>query len=236
MADRADLSGLTLDGRFTERRTAADYVAESLREAINSGSLSDGAVLNQVELATHFGVSRIPVREALRQLQAEGLIDLRAHQVAVVRGVDAEELREIYTLRSVIEGWLLEEAAPRITPEIIRQARAINDELALEDDHRKWLLKNAEFHDLLNAPSAARVTIDLLRSLRTRAERYTRIWSKGTDIHRPAETCNEHSRILNLLEVGDITAAAQAAREHVLHTRDQVLQFGLVAGEKKSLS
>jgi len=230
MPERIDLSGLSLDGRFAVRRTAADYVAESLRDAINSGSLSDGAVLNQVELASHFGVSRIPVREALRQLQAEGLIDLRAHQVAVVRAVDADGLREIYTLRSVIEGWLLEEAAPGITPEILREAREINVHLEKEHDHQKWLQKNSEFHDVLNAASGATLTIELLRGLRSRAERYTRIWSKGIDIHRPRETCAEHARILDFLEKGDVPAAAQAAREHVLHTRDQVMAFGLVAG------
>src|SRR4051794_10802535 len=65
---------------LTERRTASDEVADTLREAIIAGTFEDGAELNQVELARHFGVSRVPVREALRRLEAEGLVSAEAHR------------------------------------------------------------------------------------------------------------------------------------------------------------
>src|SRR5215471_10919871 len=97
-----------------DRRITADYLADALREAIHRGDLADGAVLNQAAIAAHFGVSRVPVREAMRELQAEGLIETRAHRLAVVRGLDVERLIEVYELRALLEGYLIERAVPHI--------------------------------------------------------------------------------------------------------------------------
>ncbi len=96
----SDLSAVKLERGFSERRITADYVADALRDAIHRGELADGAELNQAALATHFGVSRVPVREAMRQLQAEGLIDASAHRLAVVRALDLERVVELYDARA----------------------------------------------------------------------------------------------------------------------------------------
>jgi DNA-binding GntR family transcriptional regulator len=69
---------------LTDRRTTSDQIADTLREAILTGEFDDGEELNQVALAKHFNVSRVPIREALRQLQAEGLVTAKAHQRTVV--------------------------------------------------------------------------------------------------------------------------------------------------------
>lgn len=226
MSARSDLTGIKITRNLSERRITADYIVDSIREGINGGVLADGAVLNQADLAVFFGVSRVPVREALRQLQAEGLIDMRAHQLAVVKGLDIDRLMEVYTLRSVIEGWLIEQAIPFITKKRLARARAINEEMRTEQDHSRWLGLNAQFHLSLYDPANRPTTLEMLEQLRLRGERYARMWSHGTGIHRPAETCAEHDRILDLVAAGDATAAAAAIREHVEHTRDRVVEFG----------
>lgn len=227
----SELTGINREsGGLSERRITADYVSDAIREAINAGRLADGAVLNQADLATFFGVSRVPVREALRQLQAEGLIDARAHRFSVVRGMDIDRLVEIYSLRALIEGWLAELATPHITREILAEAHSINEELRAQENHEQWLRRNMEFHELLYRPSKARATIELLGQLRSRAERYARMWSRGTGVHRPTETCGEHDRIIQLMAVGDAAGARAAVEQHVMHTRDRVVEYGIASG------
>jgi DNA-binding GntR family transcriptional regulator len=221
-----DLSVIDVASTQLGRRITADYVADALRAAINTGRIPDGAELNQVDLAARFGVSRVPVREALRQLQAEGLIESRAHRLSQVRSTDPERLLEVFSLRALIEGWLIEQAVPHITPELIDRARDINEQLRSETEHPAWLELNAEFHRLLFKASGAQVGVELLEPLRQRSERYTRLWSRGSGIHRPVQTCAEHDKILRLVAAGDATGARAASEEHVRHTCEAVLEAG----------
>src|SRR4051812_19252575 len=144
-----DLSGIKRDPTLSGRRITADYVADDLREAIQSGALEDGAVLNQAALAAHFGVSRVPVREAMRQLQAEGLIDAEAHQLAVVRGLSLERIGEIYDNRALLEGYLTLRAVPRLTDASIQELRAAEHVMRPVSDHGEWLRLNAAFHRII---------------------------------------------------------------------------------------
>jgi DNA-binding GntR family transcriptional regulator len=226
MTGSADLSAIEVDATLTGRRITADYVADAMRRAINEGQLPDGALLNQADLAEHFGVSRVPVREAMRQLQAEGLIDARAHRRALVRGTDLEGLLEVFALRALIEGWLTEQAVRQIDEATIVTARELNESLKDEPDHAKWLTANAEFHSVIYRAARAELGLEILAPLRARSERYTRLWSRGSGIHRPTETYAEHKEILDLIEARDATAARAAVEAHVLHTRQRVVEAG----------
>lgn len=221
-----DLSGIRLQADLSDRRITADYVADALRQAIHRGDLADGAVLNQAALAAHFGVSRVPVREAMRQLQAEGLIETRAHRLAVVRGLDLERIVEIYDVRALLEGFVIERAVPHVTAEQLRRARAIDEQMRGSADHAHWLELNARFHALLYAPSGAETTLELIEQLRARGERYVRLWSRGRGLHRPAEAGEEHAAIIALVEAGDAAGARVATERHVRHTRDRLLAQG----------
>ena len=209
-----------------DRRITADYLADALREAIHSGDLADGAVLNQAALATHFGVSRVPVREAMRQLQAEGLIDTRAHRLAVVRTLDLERIVEVYDLRGLLEGYLIEKAVPNIDAATLKDLKALEKSMRKVPDHEHWLQLNAELHRRLYEPSGDETTLELIEQLRARAERYVRLWSRGSGIHRPAEAGREHAEILRLVGEGDGAGARKAIEQHIAHTRDRVLAHG----------
>lgn len=222
-----DLSSIKLQADFSDRRITADYVADALRQAIHRGDLADGAVLNQAALAAHFGVSRVPVREAMRQLQAEGLIETRAHRLAIVRALDLERIVEIYDLRAVLEGFVIERAVPRIGGTVLRDAEAIEEQMRDSVDHAQWLELNARFHRLLYAPSGAETTLELIDQLRVRGERYVRLWSQGGGLHRPAEAGQEHAEIVALIGAGDAAGARAAIERHIHHTRDRLVAQGV---------
>jgi len=224
--ETTDLTDVKLQTNLRERRITADYVADSLREAIHRGDLADGAVLNQAAVASHFGVSRVPVREAMRQLQAEGLITMRAHRLAVVRGLSLDRIVEIYDLRSLLEGYVIERAVPNMDAARLKKLSTLEKEMRGVADHPRWLELNARFHQLLYEPSEAETTLELIDQLRARAERYVRLWSKGAGIHRPKEAGREHAEILKLVEKGDGPGARRAIEEHVRHTRDRVIERG----------
>src|SRR5215470_13449402 len=106
------LGGLT--GRALDRpQTVADHVAKILREAIAEGSLAAGTPLRQDELAARFGVSRMPVRDALRLLEAEGIVSIHPTRGAFVARLDASEIGEIYAVRELLEVEALRLAIPR---------------------------------------------------------------------------------------------------------------------------
>lgn len=224
MQGTADLLQIKPGKELRERRVISDHVADALREAIQSGSLPDGAILNQVAIAERFGVSRVPVREAMRQLQAEGLISAEAHRRAVVRGLSLERIAEIYDLRALIEGYLIERAIPNITPKLCEQAKAVEAKMRDTHDHAAWLDLNARFHDLLYGPSGATTALELATQLRARAERYVRLWSRGRGLHREKEVAQEHRRILRSVAKGDAAQARIELERHISRTRERLIE------------
>jgi DNA-binding GntR family transcriptional regulator len=221
-----DLSAVKRDPSLQGRRITADYVADGLREAIQSGRLADGAVLNQAAIAEHFGVSRVPVREAMRQLLAEGLIETEAHHIAVVRGIPLERIGELYDYRALIEGYLTERATLNIRPEQLKDLRAKEKAMRKVADHSKWLRLNSEFHQMINRAAGDETGLELVAQLRSRVERYVRMWSDGEGIHRPAEAGKEHVRILDCIAAGDAAGARQAVEEHIRHTGERLVAYG----------
>jgi DNA-binding GntR family transcriptional regulator len=232
MPTQADLMQVDVQAATLGRRATADYIADALRDAINGGQIPDGAELNQVEVAARFGVSRVPVREALRQLQAEGLIEYRAHRLSIVRATDLATLSEVFTLRGLLEGWLVERATPLIDAEALDEARAINAEMRKQTDHATWLVYNARFHRVLNSAAHAPGAMDMLETLRTRSERYVRLWSRGRGVHRPQQTWSEHEEMIRRMAAGDSEGARLQAEEHVAHTRDAVVAVGRIVEEQ----
>jgi DNA-binding GntR family transcriptional regulator len=218
-----DLSGITLVRDLRERRITADLVADALRQAIHRGELADGAELNQAAIAAHFGVSRVPVREAMRELQAEGLIEAQAHRRAVVRSLELDRLVEIYDLRALLEGYVVERATELITPSQLKELRVLERGMRDLEDHAAWLEGNAELHRRLYEPAGMVAACELIEQLRARAERYVRLWSGGAGLHRPVEAGREHVAILRLVARGDGPGARRAVEDHVRHTRDRLV-------------
>jgi DNA-binding GntR family transcriptional regulator len=221
-----DLTMLKLAAFEPGRRIAADFIADSIREAIQSGALADGAVLKQAAIADHFDISRVPVREAMRQLLAEGLIELRAHHIAVVRGLPIERISEIYDNRALLEGYLLERAVPNIPVGVVKQLRATERTMRSEDDHQEWLRLNGEFHRTMNQYAHDVTALELIDQLKSRAERYVRMWGTGGGLHRPEEAGADHVQILDLVAAGDARGARTAVEHHIRTTGERLVAYG----------
>ena len=204
-------------------RTTPDYIAEALRVAIYDGQFRDGEELNQVELASHFKVSRVPIREALRQLQAENLVQSIAHRRAIVVGLDIDEMLELIEIRAVLEGFLVAKAGPLLDPAALRRLDDLCDEAdRIRDYGYNWVLKNWEFHRTLYQPSGSKAAIAMVEQLNLRVERYVR---RSGGMRRLREAAAEHRRILKDIKKGNFAAASSHMREHILQTGAQVRHF-----------
>jgi DNA-binding GntR family transcriptional regulator len=223
VAEQTDLKAIRRSSSLSGRRITADYVAEALRDAILTGRLPDGAVLKQAAIAEHLGVSRVPVREAMRELQAEGLVQTQAHHIAVVPSLSLQRIGELYEYRALIEAHMAERAVPRLDKADVKALKAKNKEMAATADHSRWLQLNAEFHEIILAKGGDETGLELVRQLRTKAERYVRMWSRGQGVRRPKEVRREHAAIIADIEAGDATAVAEAIRDHILHTGERLM-------------
>jgi len=142
---------MTASPRFT-RRTITDQVTEDLRARILSGDFPAGFQLRQDAIAGEYNVSRIPVREALQRLDAEGLVTFQPHKGAIVSQLSLDEIEELFEVRKLLECELLRHAVPRLTPADLKSVEDIllvYDEAFRSGDVAKWGELNREFHDRL---------------------------------------------------------------------------------------
>jgi len=204
------------------RRTTSDDIVDALREAISKGQFKDGEELNQVSIARSFGVSRVPVREALRQLQAEGLVSSQAHMRTVVTGLSLDRVLEVLDLRAMLETHLLERAASRLTPADLDELRRRCDVMEDVEEHQAWLRLNKEFHELLYSHADADLTRELSRQLAVRVERYLHM-RRDSGVQRTVEANAEHRRIVEALAEQDPPRARRELEAHIRHTRDRVI-------------
>jgi len=199
--------------------SASSYISEILRRAIFSGSLVGGARLRQEEIARQLGVSSIPVREALRQLQAEGLVEIIPRRGAVVTDLDVSEIREIYEMRSFLETGALKLAFDDIDVTIIERAKFCLDEMEITDDDIKWCQLNEEFHDLLYRISGRKMLLGFLKNLRSRVNRYVITYLRAMR----KESEQEHRRILKAISEHDKERALRELEDHLANAVDAIV-------------
>jgi DNA-binding GntR family transcriptional regulator len=208
------------DPNLRERKTITDYLATALRTAIYDGQFADNEELNQVELAEFFGVSRVPIREALRQLQAEGLVQSIAHHRTIVTGMTLPQIVETIEMRAVLEAHLLRKAGKRFRKaDIDRLVKICEETDKIEDYGSRWVVKNWEFHRALYGPSESPVVIETVERIQLNVERYAR---RTGSIERLRQAATEHREILNAIERKDFAKASELLENHILHTRDVV--------------
>jgi DNA-binding GntR family transcriptional regulator len=215
------LEGLVGVSALRERQTAAGYVADSLREAIRSGTLADGTELNQVALAERFGISRVPVREALRALEGEGWITALPHRRAVVLSLPLERVREIFEVRALLEKHLLSKAIPAWSASTISRLEGLCDAMDRCADHREWVALNQEYHATLLAPAGSPLAVELLEQLGSQVERYVR--SLQADVAREREAGHEHRDIVAAAKTGDVARATALIDDHIARTAELVV-------------
>jgi len=209
-----------------QRQTIASLALEALRERILRGDYPDGEPLRQDALAEQLGVSRIPVREALRQLEAEGLVTFTPHRGAVVSSLSLEEIEELFELRAEIEGDLLRRATPKTTSEQLTIAARVMDqfeEALCAGDAGCWGTLNWQLHAALYAPAHRTFTLGVLQRLHQHSDRYFRMHVLLA--HGGAKAAAEHRAITAAVEKRDASAASRLMRAHILEAGHSLLAF-----------
>src|SRR5262245_39576894 len=204
-------------------RNRVEAAADALRRRILDGEFPEGFQLRQDALAAEFGISRIPIREALFQLEAEGLVNIHPHRGAIVSALSAAEVEEIYDLRALLEPRLLATSAPRLTAEDYRAIDAILDEYSAElraDHVGRWGELNTALHGLLYRHADQPRTAAIVASLLQNADRYTRMHISFTQGRSRAE--REHAEIVKLCKKGDLPAACALLEEHIRNAGKQL--------------
>jgi DNA-binding GntR family transcriptional regulator len=199
------------------RQTLTGMTADALRERILHGRFPEGEPLRQDAIAEELGVSRIPVREALRQLEAEGLVTFNPHRGAVVSTLSLSEIEELFQLRSMIELDLLDRALPRIGSEDVARAKEILDayETALRrGDVASWGEMNWQFHATLFAPADRPFTLGVAQKLHQQCDRYLRMQLALT--HGELRANAEHRAILAAVRRKNAARAGDLLRQHIL--------------------
>jgi DNA-binding GntR family transcriptional regulator len=200
-----------------KRQTLTSAVTESLRQRILSGEFADGQQLRQEALSNEYGVSRVPVREALRQLEAEGLIQIIDHKGALVSKLSLDDVLELLDIRAMLESSLLRAAIPRQTKaDLAMAADTLKQfEIALQtNDIRHWGELNSRFHLALYRAAKRPNTLALIEQLHNKTDRYTRMQILFTQTMERAHA--EHTKLLELCQQGAAEEAAEFIRFHIL--------------------
>lgn len=201
------------------RTTLAERVYTDLRAAILSGQVVAGSELNQVGLARQFGVSRVPVREALRRLQAEHLVSVTNYHQFVVTPIDPGALVELIEIRTELEVLAVRRRIHDVEPEMIKELRGINARLRKKRDANEWFQGDIDFHHMLIGPGSE--SASMVRIVRERVHRYLQMVASTQP--RRQQACDEHDRILDAFADKDLEATEEALREHIRHTRTVIL-------------
>jgi len=208
-----DQLGRIIDAARPAWRTSAGFVVDTLRRAIVSGAIPGGQAIRQEDLAARFGVSRMPVREALRRLEAEGLVDFVPHKGAVVASLSAEDAEEIAAMRVAAETLALRRSLPRLTPEDLDRAAAVLEEMEAETDIARFGELNRRFHLTLYAASSGKRLLQHVQSLHDAADRYLRVAITGLDYE--SRSAEEHRALLAACRAGDAGRAQALLATHI---------------------
>lgn len=205
-------------------RTAQERVEEALRQAILGGELRPGEPLVLDDLSAQLGVSRTPIREAMRALSSEGLIDMDSFRSARVHTPSLEEAREIYDLRLVLDPIAVRRAVERITPEELATAEAIHETMLATDDLGGWVDGNREFHRALHQAAGAERLISIIDGLRNSAAMQVALSLKaeGSQI---AQANADHEKILQAFRDRDADAAVQLTEDHLRNTLEVIERY-----------
>jgi DNA-binding GntR family transcriptional regulator len=213
---RGPTTQLATNATVIKRKSVVDLTADGLRKRILRGEYAEGSALRQDALASDLGVSRIPVREALRQLEVEGLVTFSPHAGAVVSTLSLAEISELFELRAMLEADLMRRAVPNLTRDDHDRAASILEayDAAFETGEViEWGALNWEFHSTLLSAANRPRTLNLLSMLHNQGDVYTRMQLALT--HGQSRASVEHKAIACAAAKGNAASAAMQIKAHV---------------------
>jgi DNA-binding GntR family transcriptional regulator len=194
----------------------------AIRDGITAGRYRLGSRLDQNALASELGISTIPVREALRRLEAEGLVEISPRRGAFVATISTDEMIEIYKIREVLDVLAVGEAVPRMTDHDLRQVEAVLVELeeaTLAHDLDRTLLLNRRFHNTIYTAAGMPRLLQTISNLTDRYSIYNKVYIPRHSEH----STREHREIFEACRVRDVRRAVELTREHLVRARQQMI-------------
>lgn len=216
----------TSTGRATRKITRAEELRLLLADEIVSGQLEPGASLDETELARRFGVSRTPVREALRQLVASGLVDAPAHRGAVVAHPDPERLAGMFEAMAELEALCAGMAAERMTVAERHALQMLHEQLQSIShlgDPQRFHEVNETFHNAIYAGAHNAYLAELALATRKRVQPFRR--AQFRNIGRLAKSHAEHDRVVLAILQGDRVVASTSMRTHIDTVRKEYTTY-----------
>jgi len=196
-------------------RTVKTALVEYLRDEIIHGDLVPGQHIRLDETAVRFDVSTMPVREALRDLEAEGLVSIFPHRGAVVTQLSADDLQDIYQIRGTLEQLGTHLSVPHMTGATHAEMTSLIEEMDSHLDEVVTLVRlNHRFHTVLYSPSGRRHLCDLIVKLRYRTQHYLRAYI--AQLGRMPQAQVQHRAILEACKSGDAELAGSLMYDHVV--------------------
>lgn len=216
---------------MSRAQASAEWVAERLRDMIVKGDLPPGARIVERRISTELNVSRTPVREALKLLRADGLIEISMHRGAQVTLYTEKEAEDLFDVISVIEGLAAERLADRLTGQILRRLEALHARMLEEyaaRDASAYFDTNTNIHDTIVAEAGNLILAESHRRVMVRARRgrFMAIF----DADRWRQAVDEHEAVMVAFRARDADAAGTIWREHLRHTGETVLDVLRRAG------
>jgi DNA-binding GntR family transcriptional regulator len=200
-------------------------IADQLRQSILDGTHPAGAQLRQDALGEAYGVSRIPVREALFQLEAEGLVKIVPQKGAIVSELSLDEINDVFDLRVLLEPRMLAESAPYFAAadfEALDNIQRRFEKAIAAGDISEWGQLNAEFHMAMYVHARQPRTQMIVTALLQTSDRYTRVQLSTTAAMGTAE--REHARLIALCRAGEIDEACRFLEQHIASVKADLLR------------
>jgi DNA-binding GntR family transcriptional regulator len=202
-----------------------DVIFNTLREAIISGELKPGERLMEVQLAEKMGVSRTPVREAIRKLELEGWVNMVARKGAQVAGLSLKDIMDVLEVRASLDGLATALAAVRMKEDELKELKNVYVQFTsyIEKDNLSGLIKkDVEFHDIIYRSSRNDKLLQIVNNLREQVHRFRVIYVKDTG--SPKGLIKEHLDIIDAISDRDPEKAQRVAYTHIENQKDAVIK------------
>ena len=219
---REKLSPIRLEGYQPLR----DMVFDVLMSAIMQGQLSPGERLLEVQLADEMGVSRTPVREAIRRLELEGFVVMVPRKGAYVAGLSINDVEEVYEIRTVLETLAVRLAAQRMQPADYAQLDELSEKMRAtwqEGNVDNWVSLDASFHELLYKFSRNERLVAMMNNIMEQLSRYRIISLANVEVRH--NSLSEHQELIEALKRHDSEAEATAVAMHIENTKQSLINM-----------
>ncbi|MGE5614104.1 MAG: GntR family transcriptional regulator [Bacillota bacterium] len=210
---------------FNDYKPLREIIFDTIREAIIVGELKPGERLMEVQLAEKMGVSRTPVREAIRKLELEGLVEMLPRKGARVANLSEKEIMDVLEVRSTLDGLASSLSAMRITDDEIKELKQILAQFIAcveKNNLQGSIKKDVEFHDVIYRSSRNDKLIQISNNLREQVQRYRVIYMK--DYSSSKELIKEHTEICDAISRRDPEAAMKCAQVHIKKQEESIIR------------